>query len=174
MIAPKSFEQGYDYTEFDGMPLEWWQGYQCRHKTIRPDIGGADKKMLAALIPDTGLHQHVARIGRSREEGHTTLLTTSGHVIQFIPDEKATAGNEAKRGAVYASTNVDAKGIALVMSHYGRDGFKFTPDQIPFTKTASAEFKDHVRTLWAEAQKQQKPQAETSRPKPTAGVPAYA
>ena len=155
MNAPDTLENQYDYTEFDGKPAEWWQSYARKRKRIEPKIDEPDKPALAAVIPEPSLQKHVARIATSQAEGRTTVLTTTGVVIQFQQQQPAVSPGQApKPGAVHVSRNFDAASVAIVMAHYERKGLNFTADQLPFSRGCSAEFKDRFRTLWTEVKEQ--------------------
>ncbi len=172
MNAPELSEGSYDYTEFSGKPLEFWQEHRRRNKKIAQEIGKEEQKTLSDLLPDQSLHKYIARVAKSAEKGHTTLLTTSGHVIQLVP---ATA----KQKAVYVvDRDIDKDGIRVMMGIYAKDGFRLTPETLPFGANVDDEYKNHVRKLWAEVQNERAPKIETTAPAQTpraaARVPAHA
>ena len=156
MTTPELQQSGLDYTEFDGRPIEWWKAYKRRYLSIPQKISEEAKPILTETFPDPKLHKHVARITRSQQEGHTTVLTTSGHMIQFQPAREAQEATPAAPALIVASKDIDARGVALIMAHYKQKGKEFEPDQIPFADSASQKFKDHVRGLWGELQQEQR------------------
>ena len=167
MTAPEISNAPYDYTEFEYLHPNWWRELRLHTGVITPRISVIDQTILARLIPDETVLPHIARLGRSRDLGHPTILTTSGHVIQSIPP----AGKNP--GAIRVDQDIDAKGVEIIMALYAKGGHSFTANQIPFGKTATAEFKEHVRKLWSEVQgRQSMPSIPIARP-PAASSPAY-
>ena len=146
MTIPRTTDIGHEYTEFDGMPLEWWAAYGKKKGAIERDIKPKAQAVLDILLPDQAMQAHVARVGQS-EQGSTTLLTTSGQAIQI----------QQERKLIVVPKDIDHKGVAVLMSYYERYGQKVGIDQIPFRNTASPEFRQHVTKLWAEVKAQQEP-----------------
>ena len=156
MNTPEIQQSDLDYTEFDGKPVEWWRAYKRKHSVIPQHIPEDAKPVVAELFPDPQLQKHVARIARSAQDGHTTVLTTSGRLIQFQPAREAQEGKPAASALIVVSRDIDAAGVSLIMARYKSKGREFEPDQIPFADGVDQKFKDHVRGLWAELQEQQK------------------
>jgi hypothetical protein len=159
MNAPTLDADTFDYVDFDGASPDWWRAYRKRQPTqvIEPVLNKTQRDNLTAMIPNASLHKHVARVAISGEEGRTSLLTTTGQLIQEAPSRAATASQPATRGAVFSSRDIDAAGVALVMSIYERQGFNLTAEQIPFSKAWKPEETDRIRKLWAEVQQERAP-----------------
>lgn len=167
MNAPTLQPDSFDYVDFDGASPEWWQAYRKRQRVpvIEPHLSDKGHAIVAATIPNRDLHKHIARVGSSREDGRVSFLTTTGHLIQEAKPQPAAESKPAGRGAKFISRDVDAAGVAVVMSMFERDGFKLSAEQIPFGKTWKAEDKNRIRKLWAEVENDRQASAKpTGRP----------